>query len=158
MTQGPDEIPLRPETRRAGIDTLKWPTKRQKMDKLQEATYYFPKHEFRGTAWDNPLIKQNVLQDALRFRNTDPMPKKKPDIPLPSEQMRDRVAMLLQASYNSTNGQLKTNPNTATPVPLAQPMMDSLYVKTPWQDAYVPATIQAGGAPFTRAGRFYSLY
>jgi hypothetical protein len=158
MTQGDDEIPLRPETVRAGIDTLKWPNKRQKMDKFNEATYYFPKHEFRGTAFDNPLIKQNMLEDMLRFRNTDPFPTKRPEISQPSQQMKERVAMLLQSSYNSANGQLKMNSNTTTSVPLSQPMMNSLYVPTAWTDTYVPASIQAGGAPFTRAGRFHSLY
>lgn len=44
-TQGEDELPLRPEVRRAGIDSLLWPTKGQITDKLEEATYYVPKHE-----------------------------------------------------------------------------------------------------------------
>jgi hypothetical protein len=156
-TQGQDELPLRPEIRRAGIDSLKWPTNGQIVDKLEEATYYMPKHEGRGTMYDNPLIKQNVLQHELRFMKTDSMPRPRPEMPPPSVRQEQRVSMLLQSTYNTTNGALKMNTDTATPVPLSQTMMSTVYESTPMMDAFVPAAVQAGGAPFTRAGRLYSL-
>jgi hypothetical protein len=156
-TQGDDELPVRPEVKRAGIDTLKWPTRGQITDKLEEATYYVPKHEGRGTMYDNPLIKQNVLQHELRFMDCDPMPRARAEVPLPSVRQQQRVSMLLQSTYNTNNGMLKINANTATPVPLSQTMMSTLYERTPMMDAYVPASVQAGGAPFTRAGRVFSL-
>jgi hypothetical protein len=156
-TQGQDELPLRPEFRRAGIDSLKWPTNGQIVDKLEEATYYMPKHEGRGTMYDNPLIKQNVLQHELRFMKTDPMPRPRPQTPPPSERQERRVSMLLQSTYNTNNGMLKMNANTTTSVPLSQTMMSTVYQKTPMMDTYIPASVQAGGAPFTRAGRVFSL-
>jgi hypothetical protein len=47
-TSGTDALPLRPEVRRARLDTLAWPTSNQVSDKHQEATYYVPKHKGRG--------------------------------------------------------------------------------------------------------------
>jgi hypothetical protein len=127
------------------------------VDKLEEATYYMPKHEGRGTMYDNPLIKQNVLQHELRFMKTDPMPRPRPQMPPPSERQERRVSMLLQSTYNTNNGMLKMNANTTTSVPLSQTMMSTVYQKTPMMDTYIPASVQAGGAPFTRAGRVFSL-
>jgi hypothetical protein len=155
-SQGDNAIPLRPEFKRAGVDSLKWPSNTQKMDKLQEASYYVPKHETRGTMYDNPLIRQNVLESALRFRNTNPMPTiRVPDVPRPSKSETQRVRRVLQSSYNSQ--QLKMNNNTATPVLMSTPMMNGLYERTSWSDVYVPMQIQAGGRPFTQAGVFNSL-
>jgi hypothetical protein len=39
-----DELPSRPEVRRAGLDSLAWPTRNQVTAKLKEATYYVPRH------------------------------------------------------------------------------------------------------------------
>jgi hypothetical protein len=143
--------------RRAGLDTLSWPTSDQVADKLQEATYYVPKHEGRGTMRDNPLIRQNVLEEALRFRNTNPMPREQTVPSYPADAVRERVQMLLQNTFTTSNGEQKRNANVATPVMMATPMMNSLYTPTPWMDAFVPAALQAGGKPYTRAGPFYSL-
>jgi hypothetical protein len=152
-TSGMDALPRRPEVRRAGLDSLAWPTRNQVTDKLQEATYYIPKHEGRGTMKDNPLIRQNVLEDALRFRNTNPMPREQIAPSYPIQTVRARVQMLLQNTYTEQ----KLNVNTATPVLMATPMMNTLYTPTPWMDAFVPASVQAGGRPYTRAGPMYSL-
>jgi hypothetical protein len=35
--------------------------------------------------------------------------------------------------------------------------MNTLYTPTPWMDVFVPASVQAGGKPYTRAGPMYSL-
>jgi hypothetical protein len=156
-TSGTDELPLRPEVRRAGLDSLEWPTKNQITDKLQEATYYVPKHEGRGTMKDNPLVRQNVLEEILRFRNTNPMPREQIAPSYPAQAVRERVQMLLQNTYSTSNGEQKLNANVSTPVTMATPMMSTLYQPTPWMDAFVPANVQAGGAAYTRAGPFYSL-
>jgi hypothetical protein len=157
-TTGNDELPSRPEVRRAGLDSLAWPTRTQKVDKLQEAIYYVPKHEGRGTMKDNPLIRQNVLQDALRFRKTDPMPRPQVFEPsYPAQAVRERVQMLLQNTYATSNGEQKLNPNVATSVTMARPMQSVLYAPTPWTDVFVPASVQAGGMAITRAGPMYSL-
>jgi hypothetical protein len=146
---------LRPEFKRAGLDSLKFPTKTQISNKLEAVLYYNPKHEQRGTMYNNPLIKQNVLQDAMRFRKTDSFPRETIPISLPTETQSQRVASILQGTYNQN--QLKLNNNTATPVMLSTPMMTSLHeFNNTMTDVYVPAQIQAGGAPFTRAGRFNS--
>jgi hypothetical protein len=155
--QGDDELPLRPEVKRAGIDSLAWPTNGQVVDKLEEATVYVAKHEGRGTMYDNPLIKQGVLEHELRFRRTDAMPVPTRQVAPPTTAQRQRVSMLLQNSYNTVNGALKMNPNTSTSVPLSQSMMSTLYQDTPMMDTYIPASVQAGGLPYTRAGKVYSL-
>jgi hypothetical protein len=156
-TSGTDELPLRPEVRRSGLDSLEWPTKNQITDKLQEATYYVPKHEQRGTMKDNPLIKQNVLEEALRFRNTNPMPREQMAPSYPAQAVRERVQMLLQNTYSTSNGEQKLNAHVSTAVTMSKPMMSTLYQPTPMMDAFVPANVQAGGAAYTRAGAFYSL-
>jgi hypothetical protein len=153
---GIDELPSRPEVRRAGLDSLAWPTRKQKADKLEESTYYVPKHEGRGTMRDNPLIRQGVLEEALRFRGTDPMPRPVAEPSYPAQAVRERVQMLLQNTY-ATNGELKMNPNVCTSVTMSRPMMTTLYTPKPWQDVFVPASVQAGGAAHTRAGPMYSL-
>jgi hypothetical protein len=156
-TSGTDELPLRPEVRRAGLDSLAWPTNPQITDKLQEATYYVPKHEGRGTMKDNPLIRQNVLEEALRFRNTNPMPREQEAPSYPAQAVRERVQMLLQNTYSTSNGEQKMNANVSTPVTMATPMMSTLYTPTPMMDVFVPANVHAGGKPYTRAGPFFSL-
>jgi hypothetical protein len=156
-TSGTDELPLRPEVRRAGLDSLAWPTTNQVADKLQEATYYVPKHEGRGTMKDNPLVRQNVLEEALRFRNTNAMPREQVAPSYPAQAVRERVQMLLQNTYSTNNGEQKLNANVATSVTMSTPMMSTLYEPKPWMDVYIPAEIQSGGKPYTRAGPLYSL-
>jgi hypothetical protein len=156
-TSGSDELPLRPEVRRAGLDSLAFPTTNQVSDKLQEATYYVPKHEQRGTMKDNPLIRQNVLEEAMRFRNTNPMPREQATPSYPAQAVRERVQMLLQNTYSTSNGETKLNTHVSDAVTLATPMMNTLYQPVPMMDAFVPANVQAGGKPYTRAGPFYSL-
>jgi hypothetical protein len=154
---GIDELPSRPELRRAGLDSLAWPTRNQVIDKLQEATYYVPKHEGRGTMRDNPLVRQGVLEEALRFRGTNPMPRPQVELSYPAQAVRERVQMLLQNTYATSNGEQKLNSNVATPVTMGTSMMNTLYSPMPWQDVYIPASVQAGGAAHTRAGPMYSL-
>jgi hypothetical protein len=136
---------------------LAFPTRNQIADKLQEATYYVPKHEQRGTMKDNPLIRQNVLEEALRFRNTNPMPREQAVPSYPAQAVRERVQMLLQNTYQTNNGEQKLNANVANAVTMSRPMMNSLYTPTPMMDVFIPASVQAGGKPLTRAGPMYSL-
>jgi hypothetical protein len=81
-----------------------------------------------------------------------PQPQATPDYP--GQAVRERVQMLLQNTWSTSNGEQKLNASVSTPVTMATPMMGALYEPTPWMDVFVPATVQAGGAPYTRAGSF----
>jgi hypothetical protein len=106
---------------------------------------------------DNPLVRQGVLEEALRFRGANPMPSPQVEPSYPAQAVRERVQMLLQNTYATSNGEQKLNPNVTTAVTMARPMMTTLYSRTPWSDVYIPASVQAGGAAHTRAGPMYSL-
>lgn len=145
----------RPEVRRAGIDSMKWPTRQQKRQKLDESLYFRPLHD-NGTMWNNPLIRQNVLESELRFRNTDPMPRV-PNLPrIPTQHQQRQAQAILQATFNPN--ELKLNRYTATPEYMVTGMQPvRIQLKTPFFDAYVPAGIQNGGRPSTEAGVFLSI-
>jgi hypothetical protein len=155
-TEGTDDLPLRPEFRRAGIDSLIWPNDQQIQGKLLEQLRYRPIHEGRGNMYNNPLIKQNVLEAELRFRNTDPFPRVPRRAGLPNKAQSERFEMLIQNTYN--NREVKLNPVAATPVFISQNMQSiQNELNVPMMDAYVTPGILAGGPAFVHGVKFNSL-
>jgi hypothetical protein len=150
------DVPLRPEVRRAGLDSLKWPTRQQVSEKLDESLYYRDIHEDRGSMRDNPLIKQSVLENEIRFRRTDPPPQVPYQPPEPTQKQKEMLQATLFATFNENS--LRLNRYVADQQFLATPLQtvrNELHV--PKYDAYVPAEIQCGGRPYTQASRFTNL-
>jgi hypothetical protein len=151
-----DELPARPEYRRVGLDSFPFPSGQDTKNKIRESTYYVNKHDYRGTARNNPLIRLSVLEDFIRYHNTNPLPSKQPEPPVPNTRDQKVASFLLNNTENDK--ELKLNTVTATPVTHQKEMKTVYHTPVAWSDTYVPAHVQCGSrSNRTKAGKFNSL-
>ena len=111
---------------------------------------------YMGDAESNPLIMENQLEEAIRYREPmfrTPMPEQhwseNPGLYTPSMMQRDE-AVLQSREIDRLAPQ---NPLTQEMEHLSQPMRDITKVD-PYTDVYTPFNVQAGVSGRTRAGSY----